>query len=125
MVLTIDNSRRIEDLQREFSREFPFLRMEFYDRDLVSNDVANCKRAKDGSKYLSDCGVSFTHDTVHVEPTMTVRELEHVFRDKYGLVMEVYRQSGTVWLKTMLTDEWTLSFQNEQGRLLSAPKSIA
>lgn len=49
----------------------------------------------------------------------TVQELEKKIEDQLGLHIQVFRRSGNIWLETTVTDEWTLSFQNEQGKELS------
>jgi len=50
---------------------------------------------------------------------MTVAEMEERFRDIYGLGVQVFRKSGTIWLETTVTDGWTLEDQNKQGEALS------
>jgi hypothetical protein len=37
--------------------------------------------------------------------------------------VQVFRQSGRVWLETTRTDDWTLAEQNKQGEELSKYKN--
>ena len=53
---------------------------------------------------------------------MTVGELEKLFRERFGANIQVSRKSGTLWLETTMTDNWTLKQQNEHGRELSSPE---
>jgi hypothetical protein len=46
---------------------------------------------------------------------MTVAELERLFVENFGLNAQVFRRSGTLWLQTSATDNWTLAEQNRKG----------
>jgi hypothetical protein len=48
----------------------------------------------------------------------TVWELEQEFEKKFGLHIQVFRKSGSIWLETTATDNWSLEQQNEQGKFL-------
>jgi hypothetical protein len=56
---------------------------------------------------------------LRIEEEMTVGELEKEFLESFGMLVQVSRRSGTIWLETTMTDNWTLSRQNEHGRELS------
>ena len=58
---------------------------------------------------------------VEVAETMTVKELEKTLRDKFGLTVQVARKSGSIWLETTISDNWTLKQQNDHGSELSEP----
>jgi len=55
---------------------------------------------------------------------MKVSELEKIFLEDYGLNVQVFRNSGRVWLETTMTDDWTLAEQNRQGEELSRKKTV-
>jgi len=50
-----------------------------------------------------------------------VSEVEQLFQDVYGLSVQVFRKSGTIWLETTATDDWTLNKQNDEAKELSSP----
>ncbi|MEI9910895.1 MAG: hypothetical protein WDO71_15215 [Bacteroidota bacterium] len=56
---------------------------------------------------------------------MTVGQLEDIFQKQFGLQVQVSRRSGTLWLETTMTDNWTLKQQNDHGRELSEPANIS
>lgn len=58
-------------------------------------------------------------DPLTITGDMTIAELERLFRGAYGLSVKVFRKSGTAWLETSLTSDWTLAEQNDEGRSLS------
>jgi hypothetical protein len=53
---------------------------------------------------------------IEINDSMTVGELEKNFRDQFGLVAHVSRNSGGIWLETTMTDNWTLRKQNDYGK---------
>ena len=57
--------------------------------------------------------------------SMTVGQFEKSFLEKFGVMVQVSRKSGTVWLETTMTDRWTLKQQNDHGRELSEPVSTS
>jgi hypothetical protein len=48
-----------------------------------------------------------------------VQDVEQLLWDAFGLSVQVFRKSGNLWLETTVTDQWSLAYQNEQGRELS------
>ena len=59
------------------------------------------------------------------QPLQTVilklqNELEKIFKDQFGLAVQVFRKSGNLWLETTMTDNWTLQQQNNHGKEISA-----
>ena len=55
---------------------------------------------------------------VKMEGTRTVAELETDFWESFGLSVQVFRQSGNLWIETTLTDHWTLDNQNHEAEFL-------
>jgi len=114
MTLVISDTGLVSELQSAFTRAYPFLKLRFYRltepgfarRHVVeSNTLRQAGLLKSGSLNLFD--------------EMTVGELERRFRDEFGLMAQVSRRSGGVWLETTMTDNWTLRQQNEHGKEIS------
>ena len=57
--------------------------------------------------------------TIEVKPEMNVSTFEKLFEDRFGLYVQVFRKSGSIWLETSATDSWTLEQQNEEGKSLA------
>lgn len=113
----ITNDHTIEQLQAEFRRQFPYLKIVFY-------QTANDATAGIGSRHeLAD---HLTIAQLRAQPTneqhlsitsqTLVRELEDGFLTHYGLHVQVFRKSRKIWLQTISTDDWSLADQNERGR---------
>lgn len=122
MKVIVDESWKIFALQEEFSVLFPYLRIEFFSskggRKAGKKDLIMPSR-----KTLAECRTIHNNTAMAITPDMTVYDLEKNFCDVYGLEIQVLRKSGRIWLKTTLTDGWTLDEQNRQGEALS--KNVA
>ena len=118
-MLHITRNRLIDDVQQDFNRHYPFLKIEFYEPNngdgrshkrqhlLHSMPVVRAGLLKNGDIQLND--------------SMTVGQLEKIFRTEFGLSAQVCRKSGALWLETTMTDGWTLKQQNDHGKELSEP----
>ena len=111
--------RTIADLQEDFNRVYPYLRIDFYKAGKHNNQYHAASRL-DRQLPLKTCGIGREGEVV-LSDNMTVAELEKSFRDRFGANVQVSRKSGRLWLETTMTDNWTLQQQNEHGRELSGP----
>ncbi|MFM9943870.1 MAG: hypothetical protein ACKVQB_01415, partial [Bacteroidia bacterium] len=82
-------------------------------------DATAKKLIKPHNKTLGECRTQHNTCEIVITPEMTVNDLEQSFGNTYGLGVQVFRQSGRVWLETTVTDSWTLKEQNSQGEDLS------
>ena len=112
-ILRISPERTISELQKDFARNYPFLKIDFY------RNKGNFRDRLAESARLIMIGIKksgiikISHDT-------TVGFLEEAFRTCFDLNVQVSRQSGRMWLETTMTDNWTLKQQNDHGMELSS-----
>ncbi len=59
--------------------------------------------------------------TIDIDDKRTVFELEDDFKKTLGLSIKLFRKSGSMWVQTTLTNNWSLKKQNEEGEFMSAP----
>lgn len=115
MEILINDSKTINEVQRDFSREFPFLKLEFFDAPYQQN------KALPKSKMFSHDRKIGTIRKVHQDGKLVldknekVSELETELWKNFGLTAQVFRRSGNLWIETSLTDSWTLEQQNREG----------
>ncbi|HEX2628442.1 MAG TPA: hypothetical protein VHM26_05515 [Chitinophagaceae bacterium] len=116
--ISIRQDRTIGDVQRDFAQAYPFLKIDFY----KINGKAKYTTAEKLDKLvlMRSCNLLREGELI-VGDIMTVLELERSFRENFGLYVQVSRKSGTLWLETTMTDNWTLKQQNDHGRELSEP----
>jgi hypothetical protein len=98
MKIVIKKSSTTREIQEQFNSRYPFLKIEFL---------------KDMIKFTNGA-------TVKIDKNRTVRELEKDFKENTGVTIQVFRKSGNVWIKTGITDDWTLEQQNQEGEQISS-----
>jgi hypothetical protein len=116
MLIPIIADKAIHQVQLEFSREYPFLRLEFFKPK--NKKLAGEENVFSPFTLLKNAGLS-SEGELTIEGNMTVRQLEKMFEQGFGLSVCVSRRSGLLWLHTSLTNNWTLDKQNEQGHEIS------
>jgi len=120
MYLHITPTRFIADVQKEFNDKFPFLKLEFFQKRPSAPGLP-LKKIIVLNQSLKDIQPGIHDDsTVEIRENMKVEDLENIFKDQLGLIIQVFRRSGNVWLETTMTDKWTLDHQNEHGKEISA-----
>ncbi|MBX7202734.1 MAG: hypothetical protein K1X77_06660 [Bacteroidia bacterium] len=121
MTISINNQRRLEELNADFQGAFPYLKIEFF-AGTHQRGGSSAKDARlDTSIKVQDCRTSGAEGKLAIREDMTVAELEQTFAREYGLAVQVFRKSGNhTWLETTASDFWTLNKQNQMGRELNA-----
>jgi hypothetical protein len=98
MKIVVKKSSKQEEIQEQFNSRYPFLKIEF---------LKSIVRFANGA-------------SVKIDKNRTVTQLEKDFKESTGITIQVFRRSGNVWVKTGLTDDWTLERQNEEGEQISS-----
>ncbi len=120
MKILINDNRKIHAIQKDFTAQFPYLKIEFFAKPHKAGGGSSKKTMKVSADTLGECRTIHNTGTLTITPQMTVANLEQNFMDVYGLSVQVFRKSGKVWLETTVTDNWTLEEQNNQGESLSS-----
>jgi hypothetical protein len=119
MILQIMKGRTVGELQQDFNQAYPYLKVDIFKVINVSGTPAIRERLTRNTR-LSAAG-KLKEGALELDDYMTVGQLEKMFREQFGINVQVSRKSGPVWLETTVTDKWTLRQQNEHGRELSIP----
>lgn len=119
MTLQILKGRTVGELQHDFNQAYPFLRVDIF-KEINGSNNPIIKQRLTRNIDLSAAG-KLKEGTLELNDYMTVGQLEKMFREQFGINVQVSRRSGPVWLETTVTDKWTLRQQNEHGRELSIP----
>ena len=119
MTLTIDGTRTIGEMQQDFNAAYPYLKIEFFKsmngrsgQPSIKNMLSHSLKIKEARRQQHD-------GSLELSDMMKVGDLEKIFREQYGLNVQVFRKSANVWLETTMTDTWTLKQQNDHGREIS------
>jgi hypothetical protein len=119
MNLHIAPNRLISDLQKDFNKAFPFLKLEFFQNRNQQLPAFTFQQILTHNNRIAEGQTAITDGDIEVKPDMKVKDLEKIFKDQFSLAAQVFRRSGNLWLETTMTDNWTLRQQNEHGREIS------
>jgi len=118
MIIPINSSSQVSDIQRDFNLLFPFLKIEFFKQAHGYKEPSPRRAKLPHYLFLGDLANHLPR-LIHLSETMTVQQLEKLFEDQLGLHGQVFRKSGNLWLETTITDGWTLKQQNDHGMEIS------
>ena len=121
--LHIAPNRLISEIQQEFNKAFPFLKLEFYNNKSISRSDFSAKQVIPDGRNIGNNQLLISAGDIEIEEEMKVNELEKILKDKFNLAVQVFRKSGNLWLETTMTDYWTLQQQNNHGREISTGKT--
>jgi hypothetical protein len=124
MEITINKEKHLSQIQEEFHRAFPFLKLEFYSSFHKSGEGSNKKNALDSKLTVEDVCKTDAKGSITIGNTMKVSELEKIFKDTFGLSVQVFRKSNNLWLQTTITDSWPLSKQNQNAMEMSEQENL-
>jgi len=116
MIINITNKTTVKEVQKKFSVAFPFLKIEFSDKQHKEGE-----RTKDGHWYdesyrLLSIARKPEPGWVIVQPWQKTGYIEELFKDRFGLYPQIFRRDGNYWVETAGTDIFTLEEQNSIGR---------
>lgn len=115
-VLKIDEGKSVGGFQKDFTTLFPFLKIEFFKPLLNPSDSKNYKT---GPLLASNFPLSKDSISVNLSPSTTVAQLKAIVLEKTGILCLVYRKSGSLWIETSLTEDWSLERQNHEAELMN------
>lgn len=111
----------VSNIQREFRKCYPYLKLQFYKTSHREGESSGKADRISSELPLSEVTMFHTGGKINIDPERTVAQVEADFLHQFSLCVQVMRQSGGLWLQTTDTDHWTLQQQNEEGRVHSIP----
>ncbi len=113
--MKILSSDKFQDLQQSFHKVFPHLKIKFYASSHEENHGSPASEQVDSNMNLIDFNPDIESGSVRLSDQLTVKDFEDQIKSRFGLNVQVFRQSGSLWLQTSTTDHWTLATQNRKG----------
>jgi hypothetical protein len=120
MLLEIDDSKKLEDLQDRFNFCFPKLKIEFYRERHHWQELSAHEELLSPHSIVGD--VRKVHDpgVMAISLRDRVGEVEKRFREQFGLNVQIFFFSHGRWIQTGTTDSSTLAeLQNRQEDRMS------
>ncbi len=117
--MLISKESQVRDLQNEFQSLFPYLKIEFYKDHQTSVIPAGRFETINPSSNLSLLRKIKEPVKIDFNSSNKVSEVKAQLKTMLDLNTLIFRKSGSHWIETSLTQDWTLQQQNEEGKLLS------
>jgi hypothetical protein len=117
MLLEINDHKSIEALQREFAGHYPFLKIELFDRPHEALEGSPEKHRLPPWLLLGRARVRHNKGVLEINPMHTAYYIEKLFRNRYGMYVQIYRKGADGWIQTVGSDFVTLKEHNEIGRM--------
>jgi len=111
----------MKEVQNEFGRTYPFLKIDFSrgrgDKQVSGGGIQNNGGVTGvgHEEGVPEKARALLWDAFGVKDDMKVSELEVLLQYEFGLPAQVLRKSGNLWLETRMTQHWTLREQNDHG----------
>ena len=100
----------MKKIQQMFSEVYPYLRLEF---------ITTGSKKQFTSKKIALNDPNCFVDNIKINGERTIREVEEEIRECFHVPVQVLRKTGSVWIETTYTQDWTLEQQNKEGEALS------
>ncbi len=105
MEITIHDSFKLCEIQEEFSKHFPYLKLEFFEFAPGAKKVfSKAYLITDTDKTLGEKRHIHRAGHISINGHQKVNTLEQHFLENFGVDIQVFRKSGNVWLQTTTTD---------------------
>ncbi len=114
MKIVINNFRKIYSIQKEFSRLFNGLKIEFYAKSNSSGGAPSENLVMHSSRTLQDCRVISKKGSIEILPTMSISDLKENLRNVFGLSVEIFQKTGITSKDIPLSDNRPLQEANER-----------
>lgn len=113
--LKITDDKKLKDIKNEFNAKFPHLKIEFYSEEHDTGSASSHKAMYDDNLTLKEIRTKHVEGELSIAGNQKTSTLEQNFHDHFGVNVQVFRNSGNLWLQTTRTDDWTLAQQEEKG----------
>ncbi len=116
MNLVITSDKNIQQIQLDFQKMFPYLKLYFFTKPHKVCKGTNSKFMVNSLyETMGELCTKKSEGVQSLDGDMTTWQFEHQMEEDFGLFVQVFRRSGSVWLETSVTDSLTLREQNAKG----------
>lgn len=116
MTIHIRPNDHISDLQNAFTTAYPHLKLQFFSKSHGESKGSFAKfMIHDRNTQLRDLNPELRESSISIAPDTITWALEKNFEESFLLHVQVFRQSGSIWLETSVSDHLTLAEQEAKG----------
>lgn len=117
--MTITPQTSIRDLQQQFQKEFPFLKIEISDKRHGMGERIRYGHYYHPSFKIQAVAKRNQDGVIVIQPWQITGAVEQYLYDKFGLQAQIFRKEAEGWVETAGTDYINLDEQNEIGKNLA------
>lgn len=103
----------VEQIQKKFRENYPYLKIEIYAKTFVGIDGCLCNSRLHKSTHLVNL-ISSTRFEVNLKGTPI--QIESVFHLHFDVIIKLFRKTENGWLDITLDDKKSLFHHNRLGR---------
>lgn len=116
MKIIIDDTTTLSEIHKEFSMQFPFLKLKFFNFQNETNPLfSKMTLITDTRKTILDIRQYPYAGPIIIKENQKVISMENNWKKNLGINVQVFRKSGNSWLETLPTNNLTLAEQNKIG----------
>ena len=116
MTIEICEKTKLRQIQKQFRKAYPFLKILFSDKPHEFGSLAPGGHWQNANYRLEAISGSFRSGCVEIHPWHKTGDAEKILHDYLGLYPQIFRTNGFQWIETSGTDVLTLEEQNEIGK---------
>ena len=117
MKIHVSQEKTIAQIQEEFSKVYPYLKLVFFSKPHKAYKGSHAKfLITETDQSLGSIEKKPKSGDLYIEVEMPTWQVERLFEEEFGLHVQVFRKSGNTWLETSVTDDLTLEEQNVKGK---------
>jgi hypothetical protein len=114
--MIVSGTTTIQNLYDQFSAQFPYLKIEFYNKAHEKGHGSKSEDQLSHSISISMVNPDIKPIEWKIDEELTVAEFETWIAKNLNLNVQVFRKSNELWLQTSATDSWSLAKQNGKGQ---------
>lgn len=117
MTFDVSPDKTLGALQQEFLTAFPGLKLAFFSKPHHAFEGSAAKYlVQDARLPLSQLAAAMQAGSLSIDDSTPTWKVEEMFEENFGLHVQVFRRSGSLWLETSVTDSLTLAEQQEKAK---------
>jgi hypothetical protein len=94
MILKIDDSRKLSDIQQEISEDFPGLWIEFYSESYLPDGIKQVSVKLGGESELKKLRTQHNEGFLNIDASLPVFELVENFSELFGLNVKLFEKNN-------------------------------
>jgi hypothetical protein len=114
MILHINDTIKLSEIQEHFTKCFPALCINFY-KKRIRNNATTPGDLIDPNTFVAEVRTLHYNGDLQIFSFNSVSYVEKEFRQKFGLYIKIMRKELSGWEETTNTDRFTLSQQMEMS----------